>query len=90
MKKFTPPWRDPIEDPPDEYTDVLVTNEMGRVFSVRYSKGKWSTYTPIRCWMPMPSAGQEIKDETAQKPAETPAQPKTPAKKTAVKRKTKV
>ena len=29
MKKFTPPWRDPIEDPPKEYTDVLVTNKIG-------------------------------------------------------------
>lgn len=86
MKKFTPPWRDPIEDPPEEYTDVLVTNEMDRVFSVRYSKGKWSTYTPIRCWMPMPEAGKEIKDTVT----EPPASPKSTPKKGVVKRKTKV
>lgn len=86
MQRFNPPWRDPIADPPDEYSEVIVTTETGRVTSVRYARGRWSTYTPILCWMPMPPAGKEIQGESA----ELPANPKAAPKKRMIKRKTKV
>ena len=101
MKKFTPPWRDPVADPPENHSEVIVTSELGRVFSAKYSKGKWSTYTPIRCWQPLPPAGEEIVDEEPVESGKDGAEkrgsyvpPTTinppPPKKRTVKRKTKV
>ena len=90
MKKFTPPWRDPVSDPPEHYTEVIITTEAGRVTSATYGRGRWNTYTPIRCWHPMPPPGKEIKDETPPLPAEPPANPKSTPKKGVAKRKTKV
>ena len=91
MKKFTDDWRDPVADPPEEYTEVIITTEMGRVTSATYGRGRWNTYTPILCWQPMPKAGKEIKDDTTPAPAEeTPAKPKKTTAKRTVKRKIKV
>lgn len=101
MKKFTDDWRDPVADPPEEYTEVIITTEMGRVTSATYGRGRWNTYTPILCWQPMPKAGEEIKDEEPVKFGEDGAEkrgsyvpPTTinppPPKKHTVKRKTKV
>lgn len=86
MKKFTDDWRDPVADPPEEYTEVIITTETGRVTSATYTRGRWSTYTPILCWQPMPKAGKEIKSASA----EPPAKPKSTPKKGVAKRKTKV
>lgn len=86
MKKFTDDWRDPVADPPEEYTEVIITTEMGRVTSATYGRGRWNTYTPILCWQPMPKAGKEIKGESA----ESPVKPKSTPKKGVAKRKTKV
>lgn len=68
---FTPPWRDPKADPPEEYAEVIVTTETDRVTSSRYYKGKFATHVPVKAWMPMPPPAREaravkrkIKEET--------------------------
>ena len=68
---FDPPWRDPKTDPPEEYDEVIVTTDMGRVTSVRYYKGKFSTYSQVIAWQPMPKPAKVKKEK-----------PKTPAKET--------
>lgn len=48
------PWRDPKGDPPEEYTEVIVWLETGRVTSSKYYKGKFGTYIPVMGWQPFP------------------------------------
>ena len=69
---FDPPWRDPKTDPPDDYENVIVTTEAGRVTSCLYYKGKFSTYTPIIAWQPMP-APAKVKKEKPKADGEPPA-----------------
>lgn len=57
------PWRDPVSDPPEEYEEVLVTTETGRVTSCRYYKGKFSTYSPVIAWQQMPKPAKVISDK---------------------------
>ena len=48
------PWRDPNTDPPEEYTEVIVQLETGRVRTATMMKGRWNTHVPIVLWQPMP------------------------------------
>ena len=86
-----PPWRDPKTDPPEEYTEVIVTTETGRVTSSYYYKGRFNTYTPIIAWQPMPNPAKVKKEPKPEKVEETPKpKPKAKPKGVAVaKRKTK-
>ncbi len=59
---FTPPWRDPATDLPEEYSTVLVTTETDRVTSSLFYKGKFSgTYARVKAWMPMPPPAREVR-----------------------------
>lgn len=52
------PWRDPVTDPPEEYTEVIVQTETGRVRTAIMMKGRWNTHVPIVLWQPMPAPVQ--------------------------------
>lgn len=84
-----PPWRDPKTDPPEEYTEVIVTTETGRVTSSYYYKGRFNTYTPIIAWQPMPKPARIKKEAPAKPPSEGKNKGKQKGK-DAVARKTKV
>ena len=86
-----PPWRDPKTDPPEEYTEVIVTTELGRVTSSMYYKGKFNTYMQVIAWQPLPKPAKIRKEKPASPVKETEQKEpvkKSPAKR-AVKRKTK-
>lgn len=77
-----PPWRDPKTDPPEEYTEVIVTTEVGRVTSLFYYKGRFSgSYVPVIAWQPMPKPAKikKEKETKTEKVEETP-KPKSKAK----------
>ena len=48
------PWRDPIRDPPEEYTEVIVQLDTGRVKTATMMKGRWNTHVPVVLWQPLP------------------------------------
>lgn len=60
---FDVPWRDPVADPPEEYEEILVTTATGRVTSCRYYKGKFSTYSAVIAWQPMPAPAKAISNQ---------------------------
>lgn len=89
---FDPPWRDPKIESPEEYEEVIVTTDMGRVTSTRFYKGKFSTYSPIIAWQPMPKPAKKKKepkpkavDVVEPAPEEPVKEEPVPAKKTAKK-----
>lgn len=50
---------------PEKYEEVIVCTDMGSVKSAKYMGGlKWSTYSQVDFWMPMPKAPKnDVKKE---------------------------
>lgn len=47
-------WKDPVANPPEENTDVLVYTDEDNMKVARLCKGKWNTYQQIIGWYPLP------------------------------------
>lgn len=47
-------WRDPIAEPPDENTDVLVYTDEDKMKVARLCRGRWNTYMQVVGWCPLP------------------------------------
>lgn len=55
------------EKEPEKYEEVIVCSDTGIVKSAKYMGGsKWTTYSQVVFWMPMPKAPNDIakKEET--------------------------
>lgn len=49
---------------PEKYEDVIVCTDTGNVKSAKYMGGlKWSTYSQVDFWMPMPDAPNDIAEK---------------------------
>jgi hypothetical protein len=58
---------------PEKYEEVIVCTDMGSVKSAKYMGGlKWSTYSQVIMWMPMPYAPNEITEKEEETVVEQP------------------
>lgn len=48
-------WRNPITDPPEENTDVLVYTDEDKMKVARLCRGRWDTYMQVIGWCPLPN-----------------------------------
>ena len=57
-------WFKLSEKEPEKYEDVIICTDTGSVKSAKYMGGlKWSTYSNIVFWMPMPNAPKGLTKE---------------------------
>ncbi|MGN5457068.1 MAG: hypothetical protein ACI4XN_13815 [Candidatus Kurthia intestinigallinarum] len=55
-------WRDPVSDPPEENTNVLVVTSENKFKIAKLCRGKWDTYHKVVCWCDLPAKPQGIKN----------------------------
>lgn len=47
-------WKDPVAEPPDENTDVLVYTDEDKMKVARLCRGRWDTYMQVVSWCLLP------------------------------------
>lgn len=54
-------WFKISEKEPEKYEEVIICTDTGRVKSATYMGGlKWTTYSQVNFWMPMPNAPKDV------------------------------
>jgi hypothetical protein len=62
-------WINIADKQPDEYKEVIICSDEGKVKSAIYvGNGKWNTFLKVTYWMPMPEAPVMTNEEVSVEP----------------------